>query len=139
MSDACFTANTITWVANNVEGPFKRSVTMAMVISFGNLTGAVSSNVYRGSDKPWYTLGHGITLMYIGIALLSSILNKYLLTRENRKRDQGERDEIIRGVNEEKVSDASGERFSCSCTYSTGHPKYASGETWAIRYRADHL
>ena len=37
--------NTIAWVSNNVEGSYKRSVTLAMVISFGNINGAVSSNV----------------------------------------------------------------------------------------------
>lgn len=39
--------NTIAWVSNNVEGSYKRSVTLAMVISFGNINGAVSSNVVR--------------------------------------------------------------------------------------------
>ena len=37
--------NTIAWVSNNVEGSYKRSVTLAMVINFGNINGAVSSNV----------------------------------------------------------------------------------------------
>jgi len=95
--------NTIAWVSNNVEGSYKRSVTLAMVISFGNINGAVSSNVYRGKDQPWYTLGHGIVLMYIAIGLISTATFKIFLKRENRKRDRGERDEIIKGVNDEKV------------------------------------
>lgn len=37
--------NVIAWVSNNVEGTYKRSVSLAMVISFGNINGAVSSNV----------------------------------------------------------------------------------------------
>lgn len=37
--------NVIAWVSNNVEGSYKRSVSLAMVISFGNVNGAVSSNV----------------------------------------------------------------------------------------------
>ena len=39
--------NIIAWVSNNVEGSYKRSVSLAMVISFGNINGAVSSNVVR--------------------------------------------------------------------------------------------
>lgn len=39
--------NVIAWVSNNVEGSYKRSVTLGMVISFGNINGAVSSNVVR--------------------------------------------------------------------------------------------
>ena len=37
--------NIVAWVSNNVEGTYKRSVSLAMVISFGNINGAVSSNV----------------------------------------------------------------------------------------------
>ncbi|KIK56348.1 hypothetical protein GYMLUDRAFT_174358 [Collybiopsis luxurians FD-317 M1] len=88
------------WVSNNVEGSYKRSVTLAMVISFGNINGAVSSNVYRAKDKPWYPLGKkacltGLVLLYIGLGLVSSTTFLFLLRRENAKRDRGERNEII--------------------------------------------
>ena len=98
-----YLANTVAWVSNNVEGSYKRSVSLAMVISFGNINGAVSSNVYRGKDKPWFRLGHAIVLMYICIGFIASVTYKILLSRENTKRDRGERDEVIRGVNDEKV------------------------------------
>ncbi|EKM81780.1 hypothetical protein AGABI1DRAFT_126137 [Agaricus bisporus var. burnettii JB137-S8] len=87
--------NTIAWVSNNVEGSYKRSVTLAMVISFGNINGAVSSNVYRARDAPWYPLGHGLVLMYIGLGLASNIIMFFFLRRENAARERGERDEII--------------------------------------------
>ncbi|KZT21600.1 MFS general substrate transporter [Neolentinus lepideus HHB14362 ss-1] len=90
--------NTVAWVSNNVEGSYKRSVTLAMTISFGNLNGAVSSNVYRARDKPWYTLGHGIVLLYIGLGLVSSVVMVTLLRAENARRDRGERDEYIEGA-----------------------------------------
>ena len=84
----------------------------------GNLNGAVSSNVvcltppndipcltvgslqYRAKEKPWYTLGHGIVLAYIGISLLTCVAYHLILRRENARRDRGERDEIIDGVND---------------------------------------
>jgi len=90
--------NTIAWVSNNVEGSYKRSVSLAMVISFGNINGAVSSNVYRASDAPWYRLGHGLVLLYIGIGIVSSIAYYIFLRRENATRDRGERDEVIEGA-----------------------------------------
>lgn len=34
--------NTLAVISNNVEGSYKRSVSLAMVISFGNINGAVS-------------------------------------------------------------------------------------------------
>ncbi|KAF9650536.1 MFS general substrate transporter [Thelephora ganbajun] len=92
--------NTIAWVSNNVEGSYKRSVSLAMTISFGNINGAVSSNVYRARDKPWYTLGHGIVLVYIGLGILTSVVYWLILRTENSRRDRGLRDEIIDGVND---------------------------------------
>lgn len=38
-------ANSVTWVASNVEGSYRRGVTLGMAIGFGNLNGAVASNV----------------------------------------------------------------------------------------------
>lgn len=55
---------------------------------------------YRANQKPWYTLGHGIVLAYIGIGLLCSVTYILLLRRENARRERGERDEIITGVND---------------------------------------
>jgi len=87
--------NTIAWFSNNVEGSYKRSVSLAMIISFGNINGAVSSNVYRGVDKPWFRLGHGIVLMYIGIGWVTTLITIIYLRKENARRERGERDEVI--------------------------------------------
>jgi hypothetical protein len=38
-------ANSASWVACNVEGSYKRAVILATVIGFGNMNGAVTSNV----------------------------------------------------------------------------------------------
>ncbi|KAG7093043.1 hypothetical protein E1B28_009337 [Marasmius oreades] len=90
-------ANNTAWVSNNVEGAYKRSVSIGMVVGFANLNGIVSSNVYRQKDEPRYVLGHGLVLMYIGIGIISSTLYLFLARRENAKRERGERDEVIEG------------------------------------------
>ena len=59
--------NIIAWVSNNVEGSYKRSVTLAMVISFGNINGAVSSNVVRTASHPTpplFQVKNGILIVY---------------------------------------------------------------------------
>lgn len=91
-----------------------------MVISWGNLNGAVSSNIYRAVQKPWYPQGHGIVLvshlpelpramgekaktcqkskqLYIGLGVLSNLVYWYFTKRENAARERGERDECIGG------------------------------------------
>ncbi|KAJ7255467.1 major facilitator superfamily domain-containing protein [Mycena haematopus] len=94
-----------TWIANNFEGTYKRGVSLALAISMGNLNGAVSSNVYRARDTPWYSLGKsliileftpaGLVLMYICIGIIANSVFLYLLKKENDRRDRGERDEVI--------------------------------------------
>ena len=39
--------NVIAWMSNNFEGSYKRGVATGMLISWGNLNGAVSSNIVR--------------------------------------------------------------------------------------------
>ena len=51
--------------------------------------------IRRGRDKPWYSLGHGIVLAYIAIGFLSSLILRIVLSRENARRERGERDEAI--------------------------------------------
>ncbi|TFY82826.1 hypothetical protein EWM64_g1190 [Hericium alpestre] len=100
-------SNLLAWVSSNVEGSYKRSAVFGMAIGFGNLNGAVSSNIYRSQDKPWYSLGHGIILAYIAIGWLCSLLYIFVLRHENAARDRGERDEEILG---EDNKNADGER-----------------------------
>ncbi|KAF9244581.1 major facilitator superfamily domain-containing protein [Melanogaster broomeanus] len=85
------------WIASNVEGSYKRGVTLAMVIGWGNINGAVASNVYRAQDAPWFRLGHGVILAYIVIGWICSAAFMILLKLENARRDRGERDEVIGG------------------------------------------
>ncbi|KAF8347919.1 MFS general substrate transporter [Amanita rubescens] len=99
---------TYVWASNNLEGTYKRSVSLGMIIGFGNLNGAVSSNVYRAQDAPWYRLGHGLVLMYIGIGFIFSVIYYIALKKENAKRDRGERDEVIGGEKGDEKSEKNG-------------------------------
>jgi sugar phosphate permease len=97
-------ANTISWASNNVEGVYKRGVTIGFVIGWGNLNGVVSSNIYRGQDKPRYKPGHAVVLAYMVCWLLSgSLVTRALLARENKKRLRGDRDAWAEGKSEKEV------------------------------------
>jgi hypothetical protein len=95
-------SNTITWVANNVEGVYKRGVVLGFVIGWGNLNGIVSSNIYfRG---PEFKEGHGVVIAYMAIFLCGgSMLMHVLLRMENKKRKEGKRDHWIEGKTPEEV------------------------------------
>ena len=101
-------SNTITWVANNVEGVYKRGVVLGFVIGWGNLNGVVSSNIYYAS--PRYFQGHGVVIAYMALFLFGgSLLMTTLLRIENGKRKRGERDAWVAGLSEKEI-DALGDR-----------------------------
>ncbi|KZF26760.1 retrograde regulation protein 2 [Xylona heveae TC161] len=96
--------NTISWSSNNTEGVYKRGVTLGFVIGWGNLNGVVSSNIYRQSDAPRYIPGHAVVLAYLVLFLLcGSIVQHFLLARENAKRRAGERDGWVAGKSQEEI------------------------------------
>ncbi|KAF7799237.1 hypothetical protein EIP86_010469 [Pleurotus ostreatoroseus] len=121
--------NSVAWVSSNVEGAYKRSATLGMAIGWGNLNGAVTSNVYRAVDKPWYRLGHGIVLAYIAIGWICSLLFYVLLRRENAIRDSGARDEVIEKVDNPRADARNG-------TFKTvEEAKMEKGDEWSgFRY-----
>lgn len=99
-------SNTITWVSNNVEGVYKRGVSLGTVIAWGNLNGVMSSNIYRGQDAPWYRLGHSVVLAYLAVCLLGgSIVNYIFLAIGNKRRENVSvemRNERLAGLSEEE-------------------------------------
>lgn len=97
-------ANTIVWTSNNVEGVYKRGVTIGFVIGWGNLNGVVSSNIFQAKDGPLYRPGHGVILAYMTIFLFGgSILLYFLLKKENKKRLAGGRDYWTEGKSAKEV------------------------------------
>lgn len=95
-------SNTISWMANNIEGVYKRGVVLGFVIGWGNLNGVISSNIYFSA--PRYLEGHAIVMAYLAVLLFGgSVLNTILLRRENAKRRRGERDHWIQGLTEEEI------------------------------------
>ena len=83
-------------------------ITALIIYLSGNLNGAVTSNVYRAVDKPWYRLGHGIVLAYVGIGFVTSLLYIFVLQHENSVRAEGLRDEIISGVDNKNAREKNG-------------------------------
>lgn len=64
--------------------------------------------------------------MYIGIATISSITYRVLLKRENGRRDRGERDEVIVGVNDNREDLLKNGRYA-----SVDEAKREKGDRWS--------
>ncbi|KAI0160240.1 MFS general substrate transporter [Xylariaceae sp. FL1272] len=95
-------ANTISWMANNIEGVYKRGVVLGFVIGWGNLNGIVSSNIFF--DSPDYYQGYGVIIAYMALFLFGgSILMTTLLRIENKKRRAGKRDYLAEGKTQKEL------------------------------------
>ncbi|KAK2605840.1 hypothetical protein QQS21_003794 [Conoideocrella luteorostrata] len=94
---------TVAWVANNIEGVYKRGIVLGFVIGWGNLNGVVSSVIYRW--PPRYFQGHGTIIAYLAVCMFGgSLLFTSMLSMENKKRRRGERDHWVEGKTEAEIN-----------------------------------
>ncbi|OJA14068.1 hypothetical protein AZE42_12284, partial [Rhizopogon vesiculosus] len=81
----------VSWFGNNIAGQYKRAVAMALEIGIGNSSGVVATMIYRTQDSPRFILGHGVSLMFIGIGLIFVPITVLLYKRINAQRDAAQR------------------------------------------------
>ncbi|KAK5172990.1 uncharacterized protein LTR77_003112 [Saxophila tyrrhenica] len=83
---------TITWINNNMGGHYKRAVSSAMMIGFGNAGGIVASNIFLTQEAPGYKTGYGTSLGLLWLCGICCTVYLFGVMRENRKRERGERE-----------------------------------------------
>ena len=84
---------TLVWLNNNMGGHYKRSASAAMQIGFGNCAGIIASNIYITKEAPTYSVGYGTSLALLWLSGFASTAFFIGLWMENKKRDQGGRDD----------------------------------------------
>ncbi|KAF4462009.1 allantoate transport [Fusarium albosuccineum] len=78
----------VTWVSNNIQPDYKRSVAISMLISIGNASGMAASQIYPIQDAPRYIMGNAISLGGEVIALFCIGLIYALLKYRMRQKDR---------------------------------------------------
>ena len=96
------TAIVLSWPANNVSGQTKRATANAMQISIGNLGAVLGTQLYRSTDGPRFFLGHSFALGYLCSNVLVVGTLWMILRKENARRDKGERNDRLVGVDEDE-------------------------------------
>ncbi|EEY20081.1 inner membrane transport protein yfaV [Verticillium alfalfae VaMs.102] len=76
----------ISWVGNNLAPYFKRAIGMALLMTVGNLGGAVGSNIFVEDQAPQYWLGYGLSAGIILAAIISTVILQVSLKCINAKR-----------------------------------------------------
>ncbi|KIJ14063.1 hypothetical protein PAXINDRAFT_100394 [Paxillus involutus ATCC 200175] len=80
----------ISWLANNLQGKYKRAVGIGLQLGVANLGGAAACNIFRSQDAPRYLLGHGLEIMFISIGLIAIPIIVLTYRRMNAQLDREE-------------------------------------------------
>ncbi|KIK90536.1 hypothetical protein PAXRUDRAFT_831621 [Paxillus rubicundulus Ve08.2h10] len=102
----------ISWLANNLQGKYKRAVGIALQISAANLGGAAACNIFRSQDAPRYLLGHGLEIMFITIGLIAIPIIVLTYKRLNGQMDREELLEQQQGYDAESKGDGGASSMS---------------------------
>ncbi|KAI7881294.1 MFS general substrate transporter [Lichtheimia hyalospora FSU 10163] len=110
---ACITATGVfgpiapmlSWFSNNFGGQTKRGVATAIIVSLGNIGGAMGGQVYQAWDAPHYTRGHTICAALMACAIVLSVIYKLLLIRMNKKRENMTEEEYNKACQGEELCD----------------------------------
>ncbi|KAL1627218.1 hypothetical protein SLS56_006457 [Neofusicoccum ribis] len=94
----------LSWIGNNLAPSWKRAIGMALLISMGNLGGAIGSNVYLEAQAPSYWLGFGFGLGIALAAITATVVLKFTFERLNRQKEaMGTEEEIRARFSEEEL------------------------------------
>ena len=76
---------------------------MALMISVGNLGGAVGTNIYLTREAPHYWTGYGVSLGVVVMSLIAAIFLRWKLIAINKKREALSVDEIYAKYSEQEL------------------------------------
>lgn len=96
---------TLAWIQNNMTGHYKRSISSAMMVGFGNTGGIVASNIFITSQAPRYPVGYGVSLGLLWMCAAACVVLLLGVMVENRKRDRGERDWRLETADADNLGD----------------------------------
>lgn len=95
----------IAWAQNNTAGHYKRSISSAMMIGFGNCGGIIASNIYITGERPQYPTGLGVSLGLLWVCAIASAVFLVGMRWENKRRDRSERDSRLEGPDGDNLGD----------------------------------
>lgn len=82
------------WTANNLAGPAKRAMGVALLISWANVGGIVGGMIYMDKEKPGFTSGYVGSLAFAVGGVVAALFLEFMYMRINKKRDAIPRAEI---------------------------------------------
>ncbi|CAF3141354.1 unnamed protein product [Rotaria sp. Silwood2] len=77
----------LSWLTNNVGGHTKRSMAISLVMGIGQIGGIFQPLIYRDVDGPTYRRGHLICSAMILVSIITTIILRICLRKENNRRE----------------------------------------------------
>ncbi|PLB54080.1 MFS general substrate transporter [Aspergillus steynii IBT 23096] len=94
------------WISINTAGSMKRSVSMALMISIGQLGGIMGSNIFIANEAPRYPVGFGICLaLLVVFGILWPVVYYFILKGINARRAAIPIEEIQAKYTEEQLAE----------------------------------
>ncbi|KAL1873468.1 hypothetical protein VTK73DRAFT_916 [Phialemonium thermophilum] len=94
----------LAWLTNNVSGHWKRSFGSGIQVMLGNIAGIIGANIFLINESPKYPTGYGTAFGMLWMGAIAATIVFFLMLRENRKRDAGERDSRLTDPNEDPTN-----------------------------------
>lgn len=85
------------WLANNLAPHYVRATGTGAQIMIANVAAFIATFTYISTDGPRYITGHAINLGMLGMALIITTIMIVYVKVENKKRDDGKRDNRLQG------------------------------------------
>lgn len=95
----------LSWFTNNIGGHTKRGVAIALIISIGNVGGIIGGQMYRAEDAPAYVTGNAAALGLMCSVVVISLIFKFFLNKENKRRDNLTEEEFNKEAEGEDLCD----------------------------------
>ncbi|KAL4072332.1 MFS general substrate transporter [Scleroderma citrinum] len=76
----------VCWLANNLEGKYKRAIGLAFQNSIAGIGGIIASNIYRAKDDPRFILGHVVSIGFLVVGFLTALSTALIYRRINLNR-----------------------------------------------------
>lgn len=90
----------ICWTTMNFAGHYRKMVSTAFIVQFGNVGGIVSTFIFLQTDAPRYTRGVSTSVALCAFSLICAIVYLLYIMRENKLRKQGARDAAFETLSE---------------------------------------
>ena len=93
----------LAWLPSNNPRYGKRTTATGLQLTIGNTSGIMAGFLYPAAEAPRFVRGHGVTMGLAAFSVCVYAFMSYYFTQENRKRERGERDDRIEGLNEDEI------------------------------------